>query len=168
VIKDRLTYGRRTPWQASNRECKSGPDLTWTLWSMPAPEWVVEQVQASATNRAVRCKGARDGKSVNETRYTVSSLRTSAKGLIKHFRDRWSIEDSLHWARDTQLREDAHRYRETNSVQTMATLRSLAMNALRLDGFGSITEGLAAGSGVAQVSMSVDNTSTATAVAVLV
>jgi hypothetical protein len=50
----------------------------------------------------------------------------------------------------------------------MATLRSLAMNALRLDGFGSITEGLAAGSGVAQVSMSVDNTSTATAVAVLV
>lgn len=135
VIKDRLTYGRRTPWQASNRECKSGPDLTWTLWSMPAPEWVVEQVQASATIRAVRCKGARDGKSVNETRYTVSNLRTSAKGLIKHVRDRWSIEDSLHWARDTQLREDAHRYRETNSVQTMATLRSLAMNALRLRWF---------------------------------
>ena len=59
-------------------------------------------------------------------------------------RDRWSIENSWHWPRDTQLREDAHRYREANGVQIMATLRSLAMNALRLDGFWSITEGLAA------------------------
>ena len=40
--------------------------------------------------------------------------------------------------------EDAHRYREVNGVQIMATLRSLAMNALRLGGFWSITEGLAA------------------------
>jgi hypothetical protein len=48
--------------------------------------------------------------------------------------------------------EDAHRYRVdevfsagvANGVQIMATLRSLAMNALRLDGFWSITEGLAA------------------------
>jgi hypothetical protein len=59
-------------------------------------------------------------------------------------RDRWSIENSWHWPRDTQLGEDAHRYREVNGVQNMATLRSLAMNALRLDGFWSITEGLAA------------------------
>ncbi len=59
-------------------------------------------------------------------------------------RDRWSIENSWHWPRDTQLKEDAHRYREPNGVQIMATLRSLAMNTLRLDGFWSITEGLAA------------------------
>jgi hypothetical protein len=48
------------------------------------------------------------------------------------------------WPRDTQFKEDAHRYREVNGVEIMATLRSLAMNALRLDGFWSITEGLAA------------------------
>ncbi len=59
-------------------------------------------------------------------------------------RDRWPIENSWHWPRDTQLKEDAYRYRETNGVQIMATLRSLAMNTLRLDGFWSITEGLAA------------------------
>ncbi|MFZ0409050.1 MAG: hypothetical protein WAM11_13200 [Cyanobium sp.] len=54
-------------------------------------------------------------------------------------RVRWWIENSWHSPRDTQLKEDAHRYRETNGVQIMATLRSLAMNALRLDGFWSIT-----------------------------
>ena len=49
-----------------------------------------------------------------------------------------------HWPRDTQLKEDAHRYREPNGVGILATLRSLAMNALRLGDFWSITEGLAA------------------------
>ena len=63
---------------------------------------------------------------------------------MQHVRDRWSIDNSLYWPRDTQPWEDAHRYRESNGVQIMATLRSLAMNALRLDGFWSITEGLAA------------------------
>jgi hypothetical protein len=58
--------------------------------------------------------------------------------------DRWSIENSWHWPRDTQLKEDAHSYRETNGVQIMATLRSLATNTVQLDGFWSITEGLAA------------------------
>jgi hypothetical protein len=37
-----------------------------------------------------------------------------------------------------------HRFFEYNGVQIMATLRSLAMNPLRLEGFWSITEGLAA------------------------
>ena len=57
---------------------------------------------------------------------------------------RWAIENSWHWVRDVMLREEAHRYREGNGVQILATLRSLAINALRLDGIWSITEGIAA------------------------
>jgi hypothetical protein len=72
---------------------------------------------------------------------TTSSLRISAKTLLKHVRDRWSIENSWHWPRDTQLKEDGHRCREVNGIQIMATLRSLAMNALRLDGFGRSPSG---------------------------
>ena len=86
----------------------------------------------------------RDGKPTDESRYNVSGLRTSAKALLQHVRDRWSIENSWHWVRDVPLREDAHRYRQTNGVQILATLRSLAINALRLDGIRSITEGIAA------------------------
>ena len=144
MIKDRLTYGRNTPWQASKRERKRGRDLTWTLRGIPAPAWVVENWPGSATILEVRCKGTRDAKPVDETRYYVSSLRTGAEALLQHVRDRWSIENSWHWPRDTQLREDAHRYRESNGVRILATLRSLAMNALRLDGYWSIIEGLAA------------------------
>ena len=71
-------------------------------------------------------------------------MRTGAKALLSAIRQRWSIENSWHWVRDVPLREDAHRYRENNGVQILATLRSMAINALRLEGIWSITEGIAA------------------------
>ena len=70
--------------------------------------------------------------------------RTGAKAMLKAIRPRWSIENSWHWVREVPLREDANRYREDNGVQILATLRSLAINALRLEGIWSITEGIAA------------------------
>ena len=57
-------------------------------------------------------------------------------------RDRWSIE-GWHWIRDTQLHEDAHRYRG-NGAGAMGTLRTAAMNLLRLAGFQSIRAGMQA------------------------
>jgi predicted transposase YbfD/YdcC len=111
---------------------------------MAAPEWVVEQWPGSATIIAVRSHGMRDGKPTDETRYTVSSLRTGAQALLRQVRNRWPIENSWQWVRDVPLREDDHRYRENNDVQILATLRSLAINALRLDGIWSVTEGIAA------------------------
>lgn len=46
--------------------------------------------------------------------------------------------------RDTQLREDAHRYRERNGVQVLAGLRTVALNLLRLNRFHSVADGLGA------------------------
>ena len=67
-----------------------------------------------------------------------------AKDLLPYVRQRWSIDNSWHWVRDVTLKEDAHHYREGSGVQILATLRSLAINALRLVGIWSITEGIAA------------------------
>ena len=41
--------------------------------------------------------GGREGKPVDETRYYVTSLRTAARALLQHIRDRWSIENSWYW-----------------------------------------------------------------------
>ena len=57
-------------------------------------------------------------------------------------RDRWSIE-GWHWIRDTQLHVDAHRY-SGNRAGAMTTLRSAALNLLRLDGFQAIRAGIQA------------------------
>ncbi len=105
---------------------------------------MVEQWPGSATLIAVRSHGIRDGKPTDETRYDVSSMRTGAKALLRHVRDRWSIEHSWHWVRDVPLQEDAHRYREDSGVKILATLRSMVINALRLDGIWSMTEAIAA------------------------
>jgi hypothetical protein len=111
---------------------------------MMAPEWVVEQWPGSVTISAVRSHGIREGHPQDETVYYVYSLRTGVKAPPRTIRQRWSIKNSWHWVRDVPLREDAHCYREINGVQILATRRSLAINALSLDGFWSITDGIAA------------------------
>ena len=86
--------------------------------------------------------GTRDGKPFKATHRFITSLRTTPEALLQLVRERWRLE-SWHWIRDTQLREDHHRYRG-NGAGVMATLRTAAMNLLRLAGFASIREGLQA------------------------
>ena len=51
----------------------------------------MEQWPGSATIIAVRSQGIRDGRPTDESRYYVSSLRTVAKALLQHIRDRWML-----------------------------------------------------------------------------
>jgi predicted transposase YbfD/YdcC len=144
LIRDRLTYGKRVPFQASASERGHGRESTWTLRAVEAPTTIKEIWPGSALIISVRSAGTREGRAINETRYYVTSLRTTEKALLQHVRDRWSIENSWHWVRDTHLREDAHRYRERNGVQVLARLRTVALNLLRLNGFHSIAAALGA------------------------
>jgi len=90
----------------------------------------------------VTATGSRDGKPFRATQLFITSLRTTPEALLQLVRDRWSIE-GWHWIRDTQLHEDAHRYRG-NGAGAMATLRTAALNLLRLAGFRSIRAGMQA------------------------
>jgi hypothetical protein len=84
----------------------------------------------------VAATGTHDGKPFQASHLFLTSLRTTPEALLQLVRDRWSIE-GWHRIRDTQLHEDAHRYRG-NGAGAMATLRTAAMNLLRLAGFRSI------------------------------
>jgi predicted transposase YbfD/YdcC len=86
--------------------------------------------------------GIRDGKPCHATHLFLTSLRTTPEALLQLVRDRWSIE-GWHWIRDTQLHEDAHRYRG-NGAGALASLRTAALNLLRLAGFQSIRAGMQA------------------------
>ncbi len=121
-------------------------------WSQPHP-WTtsrsrcqhrrIEQV-ARVNHIASKCIQAKESEVDPGNRSGVNVISTTAHALLQHVRDRWSIENSGDWPLDTQLLEDHHRYREFNGMRILATLRSLAMNALRLGDFWSITEGMAA------------------------
>jgi hypothetical protein len=94
--------------------------------------WIVE----------VTASGTRDSKPFQASHLFLTSLRTTSEALLQLVRDRWSIE-GWHWIRNTQLHEDGYRYRG-NGAGVMATLRTAALNLLRLAGFRSIRSGLKA------------------------
>ena len=72
----------------------------------------------------------------------ITSIRTSPQALLRLIRQRWSIENEWHWARDTQLGEDDHRYANRIGVAVISFLRTIAMNLLRRGGYRSIRQGL--------------------------
>ncbi|MBD1193100.1 MAG: ISAs1 family transposase [Vulcanococcus sp. Clear-D1] len=141
-IASQLVGKRKIPFIASDHEVGHGRDITWDLRAKEAPTHIKENWHGACWIAEVIATGMRDGKPFNATHRFITSLRTTPEALLRLVRERWSLE-SWHWIRDTQFREDAHRYRG-NGAGAMATLRTAAMNLLRLAGFGSIREGLQA------------------------
>jgi predicted transposase YbfD/YdcC len=59
-----------------------------------------------------------------------------------YVRGHWSIENRLHWVRDVTFGEDGSRVRTGTAPRVMASLRNLAISALRLAGHVSVATGL--------------------------
>ena len=127
---------------ATDHEIGHGRNITWMLRAKQAPEHIRENWIGTSWIVEVAAIGRRDGKAFQATHVFLTSLRTTPDALLQLVRDRWSIE-GWHWIRDTQLHEDAHRYRG-NGAGAMATLRTAALNLLRLAGFQSIRGGMQA------------------------
>lgn len=62
--------------------------------------------------------------------------------IATYVRNHWHIENRLHWVRDVTYAEDHSRVRTHNAPRVMATLRNLAINALRHTGYTNIATGL--------------------------
>ncbi|WP_312878597.1 ISAs1 family transposase [Lentzea indica] len=75
----------------------------------------------------------------------ITSLTNDQAGpaeLATWTRGHWDIENKLHWTRDVLYTEDASRVRTGTAPRVMASLRNLALNALRLAGHTRIATGL--------------------------
>ena len=117
-------HGRHTLWEF---RAKEAPGHIKGNWSGSA--WIVELITTTRTRKrphAVACH-----------RF-ITSLRTTPDALLQLIRQRCSIENEWHWARDTQLGEDAHRYAHRTGVAVFSFLRTVVMNPLRRGGYRSI------------------------------
>ena len=133
---------RHIPFVATDHEVSHGRDITWSLLAKEAPEHITEAWIGTSWIVEITASGTRDSKPFRANHLFLTSLRTTPEALLQLVRDRWSIE-GWHWIRDTQLHEDAHRYRG-NGAGVLATLRTAALNLLRMSGFRSIRAGLQA------------------------
>jgi predicted transposase YbfD/YdcC len=70
---------------------------------------------------------------------SLDSARGTPQVIAEAVRGQWKIE-SLHWLRDTIYREDHSKVRTRSGPRIMASLRNLAIGALRLNGRTDIAE----------------------------
>ena len=90
-------------------------------------------------------ENTKTGQISRHKQYGITSLSpevASAKDLIKLQRGHWTIENKVHWVRDTAFREDASQARTGSMPHVMAALRNTAMSVLRFNGYTKIAETL--------------------------
>ncbi|MFI0961679.1 hypothetical protein ACH4S8_09785 [Streptomyces sp. NPDC021080] len=86
----------------------------------------------------------RTGKVTRQTVYVITDLtaqQASPQKVAYLARSQWSIENRLHFVRDTTFAEDASKIRAKYGPENMATLRNLAIDTLRRAGNRSIAAG---------------------------
>jgi predicted transposase YbfD/YdcC len=98
-------------------------------------------VQAMQIKRQV--KDGSTGRWRTVTVYAITDLpawQAPPADLAAWIRGHWSIENRLHYVRDVTYAEDRSRVRTGNAPRAMASLRNLAIGALRLTGAGNIAQ----------------------------
>ena len=81
----------------------------------------------------VVCESVRDGKTVDEVRYDISSLAVEpdAQAFAHATRSHWGVENSCHWTLDVTYREDESRIREKLLRENMAWLNRFSLSLLK-------------------------------------
>ena len=65
---------------------------------------------------------------------SLAAEQASPEHLATYVRQHWSIENKIHWVRDTTFREDASRVRTDSRPRIMTTLRNLVIGLIRQTG----------------------------------
>ena len=99
--------------------------------------------QAIQVIRRVRAPGSRRWRTVIAYAVTSLALGTASPAqLAGWLRGHWRIENRLHWVRDVDFGEDASTARTGSLPRVMASLRNLAVGALRLAGHPNLAAAL--------------------------
>jgi predicted transposase YbfD/YdcC len=73
----------------------------------------------------------RNGKTAQERRYYLSSLKLDAKTFARAVRAHWGIENRLHWILDVVFHDDLARLRTGHGPENMAVVKHIALNLIR-------------------------------------
>ena len=104
-----------------------------TIKVATVPAWI--EFNGAAQVAQLRRTVTKKGKKTIEVVYLITSDATADPATVASWvREHWHIENRLHWVRDVTYQEDKSLVRTGNAPRIMATLRSLAISLLRLDG----------------------------------
>jgi predicted transposase YbfD/YdcC len=134
---------KKLPWSqiasVSSVSKDHGRRARRTIKAALAPAWI--GFEGAAQVAQLRRTVTKKGKKTVEVVYLVTSDRiASPETLAAWVRCHWHIENKLHWVRDVTYQEDKSLVRTSNAPRVMASLRSLAISLLRLDGHNNIAK----------------------------
>jgi predicted transposase YbfD/YdcC len=132
---------KKLPWtripSVSSVSKDHGRHARRTIKVALAPAWI--GFEGAAQVAQLRRTVVKKGKKTVEVVYLITSDRgASPETLAAWARRHWHIENKLHWVRDVTYQEDKSLVRTGNAPRVMASLRSLAISILRLDGHTNI------------------------------
>ena len=132
---------KKLPWAripaVSSVSTDHGRRARRTIKVALAPAWI--GFDGAAQVAQLRRTVTKKGKKTVEVVYLITSDRSaSPETLAAWVRGHWHIENKLHWVRDVTYQEDKSLVRTGNAPRVMASLRSLAISILRLDGHTNI------------------------------
>jgi predicted transposase YbfD/YdcC len=132
---------KKLPWAAisavSSVSTNHGRRARRTIKAALAPAWI--GFAGAARVAQLRRTVTKEGKKTVKVVYLITSDRNAGPATLAAWvRGHWEIEDKLHWVRDVTYQEDKSLVRTGNAPRVMASLRSLAISILRLDGHANI------------------------------
>jgi predicted transposase YbfD/YdcC len=132
---------KKLPWAAipavSAVTAGHGRRARRTIKAALAPAWI--EFDGAAQVAQLRRTVTKNGKKTIEVVYLITSDHDADPATLAAWvRSHWEIENCLHWVRDVTYQEDKSLVRTGNAPRVMATLRSLAISLLRLDGHTNI------------------------------
>jgi predicted transposase YbfD/YdcC len=132
---------KRLPWvgvpAVSDVSTGHGRRARRTIKAVLAPAWI--EFEGAAQVAQLRRTVTKNGKKTVEVVYLITSDRDADPDTLAAWvRSHWEIENRLHWVRDVTYQEDNSLVRTRNAPRVMASLRSLAISLLRLDGHTNI------------------------------
>ena len=132
---------KKLPWAAvpavSAVSTDHGRRARRTIKTVLAPAWI--EFDSAAQVAQLRRTVTKKGKKTVEVVYLITSDRNADPATLAAWvGSHWEIENRLHWVRDVTYQEDKSLDRTGNAPRVMASLRSLAISLLRLDGHANI------------------------------
>ena len=132
---------KKLPWKdvpsVSSVSKDHGRRARRTIKAVLAPSWI--GFDGAAQVAQLRRTVTKKGKKTVEVAYLITSDRDADPATLAAWvRSHWHIENKLHWVRDVTYLEDNSLARTGNTPRVMASLRSLAISLLRLDGHSNI------------------------------
>ena len=132
---------KKLPWAAvpafSAVSTDHGRRTRRTIKVALVPAWI--EFAGAAQVAQLRRTVTRNGKKTVEVVYLITSDRNADPATLAAWvRGHWEIENRLHWVRDVTYQEDNSLVRTGNAPRVMASLRSLAISLLRIDGHANI------------------------------